>query len=173
VAVIELEVLLEAVDARATRRGSYHHGDLHWQAVAHAGLQLLPDVPGADGEVVFLFALFHDAQQWNEHDDPGHGQRGAALAGDLHGRGFELAEERLALLAEACAGHTEGGASDDLTIGVCWDADRLNLWRVGTQPLPRFLSTNAARSPRLVAEAATWHGAHYGWAELAAAYGIA
>jgi uncharacterized protein len=171
--VIELDVLLAAVDARATRRGSYHHGDLHWQAVAHAGLQLVPEVPGCDGEVVFLFALFHDSQRLNEHDDPGHGARGGALARELHGRGFELGEERLSLLAAACEGHTEGGSSHDPTIGVCWDSDRLNLWRVGTKPEPRFLSTTAARSPRLIADAATWHGPRYGWPELAGAYGVA
>jgi uncharacterized protein len=176
VGVIELDVLLAVVDERATRRSSYHHGDLHWQAVAHAGLQLLPEVPGCDGEVLFLFALFHDSQRWNEDDDPGHGGRGAALARELHDHGsggFELGEERLRLLCAACEGHTDGGSSEDPTIGACWDADRLNLWRVGTPPAPRFLSTHAARDPRLIADAAAWHGAEYGWPALAAAYGLA
>lgn len=31
------------------------------------------------------------------------------------------------------------------TIGVCWDADRLDLTRVGMTPKPKLLSTQAAR----------------------------
>jgi hypothetical protein len=31
-----------------------------------------------------------------------------------------------------------------LTIGACWDADRFNLWRVGTVPDVAFISTPAA-----------------------------
>lgn len=170
--MVELDVLLAAVDARATRRSSYHHGDMHWQAVAHGGLQLLPEMPGCDGEVVFLFALFHDSQRLNEHDDPGHGARGAMLAQELHGRGFELAQPQLELLCAACEGHTDWLSSGDPTVAVCWDSDRLNLWRVGTVPTARLLSTNAARSPQRIADASTWHGPHYGWDVLAAAYGL-
>jgi uncharacterized protein len=170
--VIELDVLLEAVEERATRRSSFHHGDLHWQAVAHAGLQLLPEVSGCDGEVVFLFALFHDSQRRNEYDDPGHGGRGVALLRELHGRGFKLEEPRLELLCAACESHTDGASSDDPTVGVCWDSDRLNLWRVGTAPDRSLLSTPPARNRELIAAAATWHGAEYGWHALAGRYGL-
>ena len=170
--MIELDVVLAGIDEHATRRASFHHGDLHWQAVAHAGLELLPEVPGCDAEVVLLFALFHDSQRWNEHEDPGHGTRGAALARELHGRGFELAEARLETLSAACEGHTDGRTSDDPTIGVCWDADRLNLWRVGTVPDPEFLSTRPACNPERIGAAATWHGPEYGWGRLAERYGV-
>ena len=40
--------------------------------------------------------------------------------------------------------HTDGTISDDPTIGCCWDADRLDLPRVGMQPDPALLSTEAA-----------------------------
>lgn len=30
---------------------------------------------------------------------------------------------------------------------ACWDADRLDLWRVGIQPQLRYLSTPYARKP--------------------------
>ena len=62
---------------------------------------------------------------------PLHGPRGAALARELHGGAFTLDEGRMGLLKFACEEHTNGGVSSDPTIGVCWDADRLNLWRVG------------------------------------------
>lgn len=41
----------------------------------------------------------------------------------------------------------------DPTLGVCWDADRVNLWRVGIRPDTFRLSTAAAKGPdRLVQE---------------------
>jgi uncharacterized protein len=46
----------------------------------------------------------------------------------------------------ACQEHTNGGVRLDPTVGVCWDSVRLNLWRVGIKPDPRWLSTEAARS---------------------------
>jgi hypothetical protein len=42
-----------------------------------------------------------------------------------------LTPEQLRLLRRACATHTHGITSDDPTIGVCWDADRLDLRRFG------------------------------------------
>jgi uncharacterized protein len=39
-------------------------------------------------------------------------------------------------------GHLEG----DATLQACWDADRLDLGRVGITPSPRRLCTDAARS---------------------------
>jgi uncharacterized protein len=58
---------------------------------------------------------------------------------------FDLADEHFELLHHACAWHTHGRLSDDPTIGTCWDADRLDLGRVGTRPEARFMSTEFAR----------------------------
>jgi uncharacterized protein len=44
---------------------------------------------------------------------------------------------------EACAKHSLGSRSTNPTIGVCWDADRLDLHRLGIWPLPQFISTEA------------------------------
>ena len=46
----------------------------------------------------------------------------------------------------ACEEHTNGVVCTDPTVGVSYDAYRLNLWRVGGRPAPRWLSTEAARS---------------------------
>jgi uncharacterized protein len=169
---VNLDLLLSQLDEHAPLRTSFHHGDLHWQAVAHAGLELAAEVDGCDREIVFLFALFHDAQRENEWDDPGHGARGAKLARRLHGQAFTLPERRLTLLCDACEGHTDVPRSDDPTVGVCFDADRLNLWRVGTVPDPAYLSTGPARSRERISHAATWHGVAYGWETLAERYGL-
>ena len=42
-----------------------------------------------------------------------------------------LTPDQLHLLRRACATHTHGITSDDPTIGVCWDADRLDISRFG------------------------------------------
>jgi uncharacterized protein len=100
---------------------------------------------GADADVVRLFALLHDVERWDEGSDPEHGRRGAVLAGRLRGEAFLLDDARFALLEYAIAFHADGKRSDDLTLGACWDADRLDLPRVGIWPNPDLLCTGAAK----------------------------
>lgn len=127
-----------------TLGGQSLHGPAHWRRVEKAGIWIAGRT-GADVEVVRLFAILHDTHRWDEGTDPDHGRRAAVFAGLLNGRLFHLREERLALLAEAIALHADGQVSDDPTIGTCWDADRLDLPRVGVWPSDRLLSTEAAR----------------------------
>jgi uncharacterized protein len=120
------------------------HGVLHWARVLENGLRLADEV-GADVEVVTLFALFHDARRFSEHRDPGHGLRGAELAANLRGSLVHLDDHRFQLLHDACRLHTDGLIEGDPTMQVCWDADRLDLGRVGIRPDPHRLCTDAAR----------------------------
>jgi uncharacterized protein len=120
------------------------HGPEHWRRVERNGL-LLASRTGADAEVVRLFALFHDCQRINDGHDPDHGARGAVFAASLRGTAFELADARFELLRYACVWHTDGKHHSDPTIGACWDADRLDLGRVGLVPDPKFMSTAFAR----------------------------
>jgi uncharacterized protein len=122
------------------------HGLGHWARVRETGLRLAA-VTGARLPVVELFAVFHDARRINDGHDPGHGARGAALAAALQGNGLRLAPEDFALLQEACAHHTKGWTAGDITVQTCWDADRLDLGRVGITPEPARLCTDAAREP--------------------------
>jgi uncharacterized protein len=170
--VPDLDKLLETVREHAQVGGSYVHGEQHWRAVAEVGLRLLEDNRRADPDVVFLFALFHDAARENEHTDPGHGRRGAALAATLRAdRAFTLPDDRFKILLEACATHTEALFSDQPTIGVCYDADRLNLWRVGTTPDPKLLSTDAAiDDDQLLHWSKSIHGRARDWDKLLEAY---
>lgn len=138
--------LLDAVLSRSTGKGSRIHGPAHWASVAAAGLTLLDSTPDADPLTVLLFALFHDSTRRSDGHDPEHGRRGAELARQMREAGeLELDEDRLAKLEEACTYHDKGKTSEDPTIGLCWDADRLNLWRVARRPDPALLSTTAAR----------------------------
>jgi uncharacterized protein len=122
------------------------HGLPHWQRVAQRGALLAVDT-GANVKVVTLFAYLHDACREDEDEDPGHGQRGADHASSLTRLGqLGLDATEFALLHDAIKYHSDGTLSKDPTIGTCWDADRLDLWRVGITPAPRFLSTDAAKA---------------------------
>ena len=120
------------------------HGPDHWRRVERNGL-LLATRTGAIVPVVRLFALFHDSRRENDCIDPEHGARGAALAASMHGIHFDLPEAHFDLLHEACTWHTDGHHHKDSTIGTCWDADRLDLGRVGMIPDPQYMSTGFAR----------------------------
>jgi uncharacterized protein len=158
--------LLATVLARSTHRQSLLHGEHHWQCVAALGAELSREVPGADRLSVFLFALFHDAMRENDDDDPEHGYRGALLARELLGDGRMLDSRRLDVLFAACSEHTDGLLAADPTIGVCWDADRLTLWRVGKRPDARFLSTEPARLPARIEAARTLQQRSFDWDRL-------
>jgi uncharacterized protein len=116
------------------------HGPDHWHRVEQTGLELAAR-SNADAEVVRLFAMFHDCCRLNDYEDPEHGRRGADYAGKLRGVAYDLDDARLAQLKEACERHTLGELSEDPTIGTCWDADRLDLVRVGMIPDSRLMST--------------------------------
>ena len=120
------------------------HGPDHWRRVERNGL-LLATRTGADIAIVRLFALFHDSRRENDGWDDGHGARGADYAATLRGTAYHLPDDRFHLLHYACVWHTDGGNHDDPTIGTCWDADRLDLGRVGVIPDPQFMSTEFGR----------------------------
>lgn len=165
--------LANLVVARSTLPRSSDHGEQHWKAVAWAGLQLVPHVDGCDAELVLLFALVHDSQRHSEYGDPEHGLRAGEFARLLCSEGHvDLDDARLGLLVDACTRHDKGEVSDDSTIGVCWDSDRPNLWRVGIIPDPTLLSSAPARDSALIDEAASFHGLDYRWDDLFAAYGL-
>jgi uncharacterized protein len=95
---------------------------------------------------VLLFALLHDSRRENEYDDPGHGERGARLARELYAEGIlGLDADQMNKLVLACRTHTDGTTSTDATVGVCFDADRFDLGRVGIEPDPELMSTDAGR----------------------------
>jgi uncharacterized protein len=141
---IDYEALWRFVSAPFVGQRESLHGPAHWRRVERNGL-LLAEQTGAKVEVVRLFALFHDSRRINDGWDPGHGARGAEFAASLRDKLFELPEEEFALLHEACVWHTEGKSHDDATIATCWDADRLDLERIGIVPDPKRMCTEFGR----------------------------
>lgn len=113
--------------------------------------RVLAPLTGADILVVEHFAALHDSCRWSDGRDWEHGPCAAAFVRELRPEELlPLEAGQLELLAKACRTHTHGTATDDPTVGTCWDADRLDLLRVGIRPDPRYLATEAARDAALI-----------------------
>ncbi len=126
------------------------HGINHWCRVLETG-DRLAKLTGTNLKVVRLFALFHDSRRMNDHRDPDHGARGAALAAKMNGSLLALSPSELALLQDACTRHTMGFTETDVSIQTCWDSDRLDLPRVDIYPESNRLCTAPARDPKFMA----------------------
>lgn len=122
------------------------HGLDHWWRIWKNAQLLIGTSPRADLEVVGLYALFHDSMRMNDGADPGHGMRGFRLwerFNQLQDVEQFLTQNQQELFFEACVEHSDGERTTEQTIGVCWDADRLDLHRLGIWPDPRYMSTQA------------------------------
>lgn len=122
------------------------HGKPHWERVEKIGLYLAKNTK-SDIEVIRLFALLHDSRRDDEFDDPEHGVRAALYAEDLSKQEvLRLSKFQLKQLVYACRHHSSKKAkSDDVTVQICWDADRLDLLRLGIQPEAEYLSTDLGK----------------------------
>ena len=120
------------------------HGIVHWARVFENGVHLA-ELTGADMDVVKLFAVLHDSKRRNDDYDPEHGPRAAEFARQIRGDVFDLPDHEFNLLCIACEGHTDELTHSDITVQACWDADRLDLGRVGITPRPSRLCTNVAK----------------------------
>lgn len=128
------------------------HGPAHWARVRYNGM-LLSQASGADWQVVELFAFIHDSQRYDDGFDRDHGPRAADYAMRTCGKLFQLRDSQLEKLVQACMGHTHEHLSPCVTVQTCWDADRLDLARVGIIPDPYYLGTDLAKDPRMIAQA--------------------
>lgn len=126
------------------------HGASHWARVRENGLRLA-SLNGANVHVVELFAFIHDSCRVNEWHDPEHGVRAGVFAHKLAKSSvISLHPNELELLVYACNGHSLGYNHPEITISTCWDADRLDLGRVGNKPDPVKLCTAAAKLPEMI-----------------------
>jgi uncharacterized protein len=144
-----LDELIEAIRKEYVLSWSGIHGVSHWNRVRENGLRLA-DLTGANPRMVEYFAYLHDSKRINDGRDPGHGQRAAQFVRTLQGSVIHLSDEDLERLEYACTYHTAGLTQADITVQACWDADRLDLGRVGIRPRARYLCTAAARDPETI-----------------------
>jgi uncharacterized protein len=125
------------------------HGVRHWSRVRINGLYLAK-LNGANTEIIELFAFLHDSKRENDNEDPLHGQRGAEFAETLRNTLIKLNDHDFELLKYACKYHSDGLTEGDITVQTCWDADRLDLGRVGILPNPKYLCTVEAKNPEVI-----------------------
>lgn len=122
------------------------HGTSHWRRVRENGLRLT-ELTGAKRDVVELFAYLHDSKRLNDGFDYDHGRRAAEFVKTLDASLIPLSEGDLQLLVYACLYHSMNITEAEITIQTCWDADRLDLGRIGIKPSARYLCTPAAKQP--------------------------
>lgn len=125
------------------------HGIEHWDRVARFGKMLYQE--GADMEVVMAFAYLHDSQRINNGYDIDHGKRASSFIDSIrHTKLTSLNNVQIEKLKKACELHTIKHKTGDLTIDICFDADRMDLLRVGIIPIPRKMATQ--KGAELVAD---------------------
>jgi uncharacterized protein len=116
------------------------HGFSHWARVERNGLYIARRT-GVSQAVVSLFSLFHDCLRKNDGRDPGHGPRAAKLVVSMRPDLSFLNDEDFERLRFSCEHHTHRIHHEDPVVAACWDADRLELGRVGIDPDPDYFNT--------------------------------
>ena len=120
------------------------HGVSHWERVERNGQMLA--TPDCDLTVIRLFAYLHDSCRVDDSYDDQHGPRAAKMIVSLRKTLLkDLTDHQFELLQTACYLHTTAHSTGDPTIDVCFDADRLDLGRVGITPDPRKMATKRGK----------------------------
>lgn len=125
------------------------HGAPHWSRVRDNGLRLAEET-GANARIVEYFAFLHDVCRRDDGRDPEHGLRAARFARAIRADHIALDNFEFELLVAALERHTGGRNPGEVTVATCWDADRLDIGRVGSVPNPEYLCTDAARRPDVI-----------------------
>lgn len=141
--------LIEAIRAEFVPSWYGIHGISHWIRVRNNGL-FLSRLTGANPDVIELFAFLHDSRRHDDGWDLAHGKRAADLVRILPRSLVALADQDLERLVFACEHHSHGLTEADVTVQTCWDADRLDLGRIGIKPEPRYLCTLAAKDEKVI-----------------------
>lgn len=130
------------------------HGVSHWSRVCLTGRELAEQLD-VNPRIPVWFAFLHDSCRDDDGHDPEHGMRAAGVAGQLRRMGYMsgLANHEFEALHYAIEAHSDGEVCDDRIVQVCWDADRLDLGRIGIRPAPALLSSVQARQPEFIARA--------------------
>ena len=125
------------------------HGVSHWQRVQENGMRLARR-NGVNRDVVELFALLHDCCRKSDGRDTEHGPRAADFVRSLIGTQIQGEQQELEQLLIAIRDHTMIIHTADVTIGTCWDADRLDIGRIGMKPDKEYFNTKAANDDSII-----------------------
>jgi uncharacterized protein len=162
--------ILRAVHPFA-RFESVLHGPAHWARVHRFAKVLLrrEQVPAEAQTCVLLFAWLHDLAREDDEGTRTHAVDGATqLDRILPAIDEPLSVDQREILRGAIHYHSDGMLAHEavqaglfervtwptdlvaLTVACCWDADRLDLPRVGIAPDPALMSTSSWRDVQLL-----------------------
>jgi len=120
------------------------HGVMHWHNVYWNALHIwrvlrdTHEVAPKDDWFFWSFAMLHDCRRESDTIDLEHPFRAAKLIPDDN-------TDFNRKLRVAISSHTSGRTADDMHIGTCWDADRLDLPRINIVPNPEQMSTEVGK----------------------------
>ncbi|MCL4353437.1 MAG: hypothetical protein M1484_04060 [Patescibacteria group bacterium] len=122
------------------------HGLPHWKHVEALGRRLATSTK-ADLRVITLFAYLHDSCRKNDDFDPEHGVRAVKFVKELfEAKMLNITTKQLETLVFACQFHNQKQIKPkNITVATCWDADKLDLERMGTTPDSNYLFTEVAK----------------------------
>jgi uncharacterized protein len=162
--------ILRAVHPFARFRSTLH-GPAHWARVHRFAKALLKreQVPVEAETCVLLFAWLHDLAREDDEGTRTHAVDGAAqLDRILPAIGEPLSADQRETVRGAIQYHSDGMVAPEAvaaglfervawppelvarTVGCCWDADRLDLPRVGIAPDPALMSTSSWRDVQVL-----------------------
>ena len=119
------------------------HGLQHWQHVELFGVLMCRLSENADEDVIRWFAYLHDCKRTNDGHDQDHGKKAADYISEIRNTYLsDLTDSQIQILKTACELHTTTHKTDDPTVNICFDADRLDLLRVGTIIDPTRLASS-------------------------------
>ena len=147
---IQLPILPDILEVKKFALNGWNlgetHGLSHWERVERNGI-ILSMENGAIREnvnikVVRYFAYLHDKCRLNDWTDLEHGVRTADMLPTIRDMILkDFTDEEVALLEKACRYHTTEQRTGIPTVDICFDADRLDLGRVGIVPNPKLMAT--------------------------------
>jgi uncharacterized protein len=146
---VDLSGITRAAKARFGLDLKGIHGISHWERVRENGRRIAKNTE-VDPVLVDLFAYLHDSCREDDGSDVGHGERAAEFAKTLVGSLICLDDDLFQLLYEAIRDHELGMVTGDIVKRTLWDADRLDLGRVGIRPNPKYLCTDYAKRPATI-----------------------
>lgn len=144
--IIPKEILKKVID-QFYLKDSYIHGTPHWSRVFYYGT-ILSELNDFDKENIAFFSIFHDSKRLNDFEDPEHGIRAAEFFNTLD-KIIHVKPEQKEIIYEACKIHNYQKQADSNEVGLCLDADRLDLWRVGIIPNNDYLHMNQSKNNTL------------------------
>ena len=142
----EILLMVKETEVRLTPfctcEGLALHGISHLRRVSILSGRLASAV-GEDVEAAVVMGFLHDCARTDDKAGDGHAHDSSVLARCLLGRFYpHLDADRI---CHAIARHADGEVTDDGLAACLWDADRLELKRIGREIDLDLLSTEVAR----------------------------